>query len=234
MKIVAFIFARGGSKGLPGKNLRVLNGHPLIAWSIRVAKEVDRIDRVIVSTDDDEIADTSLRYGAEVPFIRPSDLAEDESPEWLAWQHALKYLVKEEDYIPDIMISLPATSPLRSKEDVDDCIDLYLSGSVDGVITVSEANRNPFFNMVYRDEDGFSDLVCKSEEAIHRRQDAPVVYDMTTVCYVLSPTFVLNNSSLLSGTLKSLVIPKERSIDIDDSLDFKIAELTQFQNKNYQ
>jgi len=95
MSIVAVIFARGGSKGLPGKNLRILGDKPLIAWSIEHAKAVRRIDRVIVSTDSTEIAQVALKYGAEVPFIRPSDLAQDDSPEWLSWKHALNFLELE-------------------------------------------------------------------------------------------------------------------------------------------
>ena len=92
MNIIAFVFARGGSKGLPGKNIKILNGKPLIAWSIEHAKKVNRIGKVIVSTDSDEIARIAKEYGAEVPFMRPLELATDESPEWLSWQHGLKYL----------------------------------------------------------------------------------------------------------------------------------------------
>ena len=94
MKTVGIIFARGGSKGLPGKNIRHLQNKPLIAWSIEQALSVNRIEKVIVSTDSDEIASISREYGADVPFLRPKELAQDETPEWLAWQHALDYFVK--------------------------------------------------------------------------------------------------------------------------------------------
>lgn len=225
MKIAAFIFARGGSKGLPGKNVKPLNGVPLIAWSIITAKNVSRINRIIVSTDDEEIARIAIEYGAEVPFIRPDSLAKDDSPELLAWQHALEFLGKEENYKPDIMISLPATSPLRSVDDVDKCIDLYLKEPIDGVITVSEANRNPYFNMVEIDINGYSKIICRSRGSISRRQDAPNVYDMNTVCFVVNPSFVFKGINLTSGNIKCVIIPKERSVDIDDLLDFKMAEL---------
>lgn len=225
MKIAAFIFARGGSKGLPGKNIKPLKGIPLIAWSIMSAKGVERIDRIIVSTDDSKIANIALQYGAEVPFLRPSVLATDHSPEWLSWRHALEYLNKSEGYQPDIMLSLPATSPLRSLEDINKCIDLYLEEPIDGVITVSEASRNPYFNMIKEDENGYSKVVCCPEAPIFRRQDAPNVYDMNTVCYVINPSFVFKSLSLMSGTIKCVKIPKTRSIDIDDLLDFKMAEI---------
>jgi len=125
MKTYAFIFARGGSKGLPNKNLRFLAGKPLIGWSIDVAKKVSCINRIIVSTDSHEIAEVAVSYGAEVPFIRPAELATDASSEWLSWRHALDYLTKQEGDLPDIMLSLPATAPLRSVDDVDKCINAY-------------------------------------------------------------------------------------------------------------
>lgn len=148
MNIVGFIFARGGSKGLPGKNVRLLSGKPLIAWSIEQAKAVGRIQRVIVSTDSEEIAAVAREYRAEVPFMRPSKLANDNSPEWLAWRHALSYLEESEGALPDIMISIPATAPLRLPVDVESCLNEYLKGGADLVITMTDAHRNPYFNML--------------------------------------------------------------------------------------
>ena len=130
-----------------------------------------------------------------------------------------------ENYKTDVMISLPATSPLRTAGDVDKCIDLYLSESVDGIITVSESSRNPYFNMISREIDGSSKVVCKTNKNIFRRQDAPKVYDMNTVCFTVNPSFIMSTNSLMAGKLKSVIIPRERSIDIDDLLDFKMAEL---------
>lgn len=125
MNAIAFIFARGGSKGLPGKNIRTLESKPLIAWSIEQALAIKRIKRVIVSTDSEEIAAISRVYGAEVPFIRPAELARDDSPEWLAWRHALNYIRETLGLLPDVMVSVPATAPLRSSVDIDNCLDEY-------------------------------------------------------------------------------------------------------------
>ena len=148
MTTVACIFARGGSKGLPGKNVRPLGGKPLIVWSIEQALSVNRIDRVLVSTDSQEIADIAKQSGAEVPFIRPAELASDQSPEWLAWRHMLNFLKESEGCYPNSMISLPATAPLRSIVDIENCLDQYDKGEFDVVITMTDAHRNPYFNMV--------------------------------------------------------------------------------------
>lgn len=224
MKTVAFIFARGGSKGLPGKNIRLLEGKPLIAWSIEHAFAVKKIDRVIISTDSEEIAETARNYGAEVPFIRPSYLAEDDTPEWLAWRHALNYLIETSGSLPDTMVSLPSTAPLRLPIDIDNCLYEYEKGDVDAVITATDAHRNPYFNMIKLNTDGFVNLVNSSVSGIVRRQDVPIVYDMTTVCYVLSPKFVMAHNSLFEGKVKMIHVPAERAIDIDTLLDFHIAE----------
>ena len=125
MKAVAFIFARGGSKGLPGKNIRPLGGKPLIAWSIEHALAIKRIARVIVSTDSEEIAAVARDYGAEVPFIRPAELARDDSPEWLAWRHALNFLRETTGELPEVMVSVPTTAPLRLALDIENCLDEY-------------------------------------------------------------------------------------------------------------
>lgn len=224
MNIVAFIFARGGSKGLPGKNIRLLGGKPLIAWAIELALAVNRIDRVIVSTDSEEIAEISRQYGAEVPFIRPAKLARDESAEWLAWRHGLEYLKETTGALPEVMVSVPATAPLRLAIDIDNCLDEYEKGAVDVVITVTDAHRSPYFNMVKTNSDGTYGLVNAQSLVIERRQDTPVVYDMTTVCYVANSEFVMTHESIFEGKVKAVHIPIERAIDIDTLLDFQIAE----------
>jgi N-acylneuraminate cytidylyltransferase len=223
MKAVAFIFARGGSKGLPGKNVRPLCGKPLIVWSIEHARVVDRIERVIVSTDDDEIAAVALQYGAEVPFMRPAELARDDSPEWLAWRHALHYL-RDNGGLPDVMVSVPATAPLRIPADIECSLDDFQQGGADVVVTVSEAHRSPYFNMVKRNEDGTVGLVIPPADSVNRRQDAPVVFDMATVAYVAAPQFVLTHNALFEGRVRAVTVPVERAIDIDTLLDFRIAE----------
>jgi CMP-N-acetylneuraminic acid synthetase len=224
MKATAFIFARNGSKGLPGKNIRPLGGKPLIAWSIEHALDVKRIDRVIVSTDSEEIAAVARKYGAEVPFIRPAELARDDSPEWLAWRHALNYMQEKSGVLPTVMVSLPATAPLRSPLDIENCLDEFEKGDVDIVITVSEAHRSPYFNMVKANADGTVGLVIPSQSAVTRRQDAPVVYDMATVAYVLSTEFVLTKNSIFEGRVSAVKVPRERAVDIDTLLDFQMAE----------
>ena len=222
MSYIALICARGGSKGIPRKNEKLLAGVPLIAWSISTAKKVKKISRIIVSTDSDEIAKIALNYGAEVPFIRPSELAQDDSPEWLVWRHAIEYLDSNYEY--EALVVVPPTAPLRSEKDLKKCIEKYENSNVDIVITVSDANRNPFFNMVKIDDEGHATVVNDLNDNISRRQDAPTVYDMTTVAYVVRPSFVKERNSMFEGKVGSINIPLERSLDIDTLLDFKIAE----------
>jgi N-acylneuraminate cytidylyltransferase len=224
MRRAVFIFARGGSKGLPGKNIRILAGKPLIAWSIEHALAVGGVDRVIVSTDSLEIAAVAKQYGAEVPFLRPAELSEDDSPEWLAWRHALNYIRETEGVFPDAMVSVPATAPLRSPIDIEKCLNKFDEGNADIIITVTDAHRNPYFNMVKTKINGDVELVNSPQLKIERRQDAPLVYDMTTVCYVARPEFVMTSNGIFDGRVNAVHIPIERSIDIDTLLDFKIAE----------
>jgi N-acylneuraminate cytidylyltransferase len=231
--VVGFIFARGGSKGVPRKNIRLLAGKPLIAYAIETAQMSERIDRVIVSTDDEEIATVARRYGADVPFLRPEELARDDSPEWLAWQHALQVLEATEGAREiDVFVSIPTTSPLRKVEDVDRCINELLESDADLVITVRPAERNPYFNMVVLDDLGYARLVIQSTKTISRRQDVPAaVYDMTTVAYAARPEFVLKAYSAFEGKVRAVVVPAERAFDIDTELDFKIAEFLLSQSR---
>lgn len=225
MNVVALICARGGSKGLPGKNIRPLGGVPLIVWSIRQAKAVPRISRVIVSTDSEEIAAVARDAGAEVPFLRPAELAQDKSPERAVWRHALEYLKATEGAYPEVLIVVPATAPLRLPEDLERCLDEFEQDGADTVITVAEAYRNPYFNMVKTRADGCVELVIPpAEGAVTRRQDAPEVYDMTTVAYVTHPEFVMQADSIFAGRVRVVQIPAERAVDIDTLMDFRMAE----------
>ena len=224
MKYIALICARGGSKGLPGKNIKPLDGVPLIGWSINTAKQISRVSRIVVSTDSDEIADIALQYGAEVPFMRPEELAQDNSPEWLVWRHAINYLESHDNENIDAIIVLPVTAPLRSVDDVNSCIDMFEKFDIDSVITVSEASRSPYFNMVVNNN-GYSSLVNRPKSQVIRRQDAPEVFDMTTVAYVVDANFVKNHNGIFEGKVKSVVVPKQRAVDIDDLMDFRMAEL---------
>jgi CMP-N-acetylneuraminic acid synthetase len=212
------VFARGGSKGIPRKNLQLLDGKPLLAWSIEMGQSLSEVEQVFVSTEDAEIAEVGNAFGAEV-IKRPAELAQDTSPEWKAWQHAIK-MVQARHGIFDRFLSLPTTAPLRSKDDVQKCLDL-LDENTDVVITMTPASRSPWFNMVREGVNGELKLLVEGNYV--RRQDAPVGYDMTTVAYVLRPKFVMNHQRLWDGRVKGVAVPNERAIDIDTSLDLEIA-----------
>jgi N-acylneuraminate cytidylyltransferase len=221
---VALICARGGSKGVPGKNLRLLAGRPLISWAVDQARAVTRIGRVIVSTDSEAIAAVAREAGADVPFMRPAELAQDDSPEWLVWRHALNHLKQVDGAYPDALIVVPTTAPLRAVADLERCLDEYEKGDVDVVITVTDAHRSPWYNMVKDHSDGTVSLVIPPDGPVARRQDAPVVYDMTTVAYVARPEFVMTRTEAFQGRVRKVHIPAERALDIDTLLDFRIAE----------
>lgn len=222
MSIHAFIFARGGSKGLPRKNIKLLAGKPLIVYSIDTAKNISAIDKIFVSTDDAEIAAVAKAAGAIV-INRPDELAGDTSSEWLAWRHAIGWV---RDHYGEFsgFVSLPATSPLRSEADIELAIQRKADMSADICISITPANRSPFFNMVKIGPEGLVELVNKPDKALIRRQDAPAVYDITTVVYATSPEFVMHNNGLFDGKVTYIEVPKERAVDIDDIYDFKLAE----------
>ena len=219
-KTIAFIFARGGSKGLPKKNQLLLSDHPLIAYSIYIAKINKFIDDVYVSTDSKEIEKIAIDYGAKV-IVRPFELAQDNAPEFLSWKHAVNTLINEGVYF-DKFISLPPTSPLRSLKDTEICLE-KLNSKNEIVITVTPSQRNPWFNMVKLDTESFASRLIAGE-TISRRQDAPKSFDITTVAYTTTTDFILNFSSIWEGNVKGVIIPKERALDIDDKYDFTVAE----------
>lgn len=224
MKICAFIFARGGSKGVPDKNIRMLGGKPLIAWSIEQALAVESIEKVMVSTDSKKIAAIAYEYGAEVPFLRPPELARDDTPEWYAWRHALNFVKNTENELPDAMVSIPSTAPLRFPCDIENCINSYQKNNPDIVITMTDAQTNPYFNMVKVNQNENVELVIPSKTVIKRRQDAPKVYNITTVAYVVSPNFIMNGNGIFDGQVRGVYVPPERALDIDTIFDFQLAE----------
>ncbi len=225
MKFTACVFARGGSKGLPNKNIKIFNGKPLIAWSICQAKKIKDIKKIIVSTDSEEIAKIARDYGADVPFVRPKHLAEDDSAEWDSWKHLINYLIKIDD-LPDALISVPSSSPLRSPEDIQLCIDKFRLGKFDSIVTATKSKRSPYFNMIKINENGFCEILEKNtKNKFFNRQSVPKSYDLTTVCYVVSSKFIINNNGLFEGKVGFVEIPEERSIDIDNEWDFKLADL---------
>jgi CMP-N-acetylneuraminic acid synthetase len=222
MTAIAFIFARGGSKGIPRKNLSLLDGKPLLGWAIESALACPSIGRVILSTDDAEIAASGQRFGAEVPFMRPTELAQDTSPEWLAWRHAVGF-IQDNSGPFDTFIAVPTTSPLRSPDDLERCVALLQTGTCDAVVTVTEASRNPYFNMVRFDEEKCVRIAFDAGRIISNRQDAPPIYDLTTVAYAAKPQFIMTAGDLFEGRVKAVVVPRERSLDIDDILDLQFA-----------
>lgn len=221
MKTYAFVFARGGSKGFPGKNIRLLAKKPLIAYAIELAKKVSAIDEVFVSTEDALIADVAKKYGAVV-ILRPTELAQDDSPEWLAWRHAVGWVEMNVGSF-HTFISLPATAPLRNKDDVESCLQ-RLDEDTDIVVTITETNRSPWFNMVREKDDGHICLLVEGAERYDRRQDVPKAFDMTTVAYVTRPQYIRDASHVFDGRVKAVKIPAARALDIDTELDFQIAE----------
>ena len=227
MKNYAFIFARGGSKGIPHKNIKILAGKPLIAYAIEISNEIKEIDKVFVSTDDKYISDVSEKWGAEV-ILRPKELAQDNSPEWLAWVHAVSWV--EEKYGEfERFISLPPTSPLRNKSDVLKCFNA-LNSKFDVAIGITKATHSPWFNMVIKGEDE-SFMLVNSGQKFHNRQETPLIYNITTCAYVMRPDFIKLNSSIFDGKVTGIEIPSFRAVDIDTPMDFKIAEFLILNNK---
>jgi CMP-N-acetylneuraminic acid synthetase len=220
--VVCVIPARGGSKGLPGKNIKKFCGKPLIAHTIEQARQSKYIDRVIVSTETEEIAQISLEYGAEVPFLRPVDLAGDNVNTIDVLLHAIDWLEDADRYVFDILLLLHTTTPLRNVEDINNCIALLVDEKADNVFSVVESHRNPYFNMVEEDKSGYVRLV--KEGCYSARQSAPKVYDMNASIYVWWKIKLKEERKIFLKKTKIYVMPKERSIDIDDNLDFRIAE----------
>jgi len=223
---VGFIFCRGGSKGVPRKNLRSVAGKPLLGHAVEVALDSKSLQRVIVSTDDHEIAEAAISYGAEVPFLRPVELAQDHSPELDAWQHALKFL-ENEHHNPqiDVFVSVPTTSPLRLSIDIDRCVDTLIQSQADIVLTIKKTTRNPYFNMIERNSQGKWELCKRTSGEVNQRQSAPEVFEITTVAYAARPAYIMSTDSLLDGKIEGCIIPEERTIDIDSEYDLLIAEL---------
>lgn len=222
--IIGVVFARGGSKGVPGKNLRTVGGKSLLTRAIHTALSVPEINLVVVSTDSSEIADEARAAGAGVPFVRPAELATDDAPEWLAWRHAITALSETTASALEAMVSVPCTAPLRRPADISACISEFRDNTCDAVITVAEARQHPSFNMV-RLKEGLVSLACPQPVAVNRRQDAPALFDMCTVAYVVSPKHVQRSQNLLDGKVRAIVIPSERSLDIDTEFDLEVADL---------
>jgi CMP-N-acetylneuraminic acid synthetase len=232
LKVLGVITARGGSKGLPGKNLRLLAGKPLIAHTIDTARASRAFDRVILTTDDDGIAEVSRRCGCEVPFIRPADLARDETPHLPVMQHALQWLRDHERYEPDAVMILQPTSPLRRVSDIRESIALLDRSGADSVVSVSEVptHYNPM-RTLRLDGDGVATLFVTGEPVrrrINRRQDMPTAWTMNGAIYLFR-TFVLDRRrdgepNLYGERTAAHVMPQEFGISIDSLDDWTAAE----------
>jgi len=217
------IFARGGSKGVPKKNLTLLDGRSLLHRTIEQAVGLG-FDEVFVSTDSEEIAEEARKSGAIVPFIRPAELATDTSPEWLAWKHFCSYLEEQRPGGFSHILVLPTTAPLRLEEDIVGVMSRIASGDWDLVVTMSPAHRHPHFNMVRQGADGSVNLYDSPREIVSRRQDVEPVYDLTTVAYGATIDFVVKADNMWEGRTAGVVIPRESALDIDSPLDMEVAE----------
>lgn len=222
-KILCIIPARGNSEGLPGKNIKELLGKPLIAYTIEQAKASEYIDRIIVSTDSQKISGIAEEYGAETPFIRPKKLATNKTSTIDVLLHAMDWIEKKGKYPFDIVVLLHVTAPLRNTEDIDNSIELLFKGKADNVFSVTQSHRSPYFNMVEIDNNGKVKLLEKGDFAT--RQSVPQIFDMNSSIYVWKKDIFKEKKSIFLESTQVYIMPKERSIDIDDSLDFEIAEM---------
>ena len=222
--ILGLIPARGGSKGLPRKNIIPLLGKPLIAWTIEQALASKYLDRVVVSTDDKEIAGISKKYGAEVPFIRPKHLATDTATSLSVLQHAANYLSEKEGYLADIIVCLQPTSPLCSAEDIDKAITLCISTGADSVVSLCQVEHHPYW-MKKVVEGKVYPLMEVDDEKYPRRQDLPPVYQLNGAIYVTRRKVLMEEEKVLGEHTLAYIMPQERSVDIDTPIDLKLAEL---------
>ncbi|GAB3218811.1 acylneuraminate cytidylyltransferase family protein [Algoriphagus aestuariicola] len=223
--ILATICCRGGSKGVPDKNIRPLNGVPLIDHTIRQAQTSELIDDLIISTDDERIAKIALEAGAKVPFIRPAELASDSSSKWPVFVHALEFYEKELGVTVEYLVDLDVTVPLKTANDIDGAIGLALDNpDTEVVITGYEPERNPYFNMMEIRKDGLAELVKQSETPIVRRQDAPQVYSLSPAAFVIKRSALYSYPHWSKAPCMIYPMPRERALDIDTALDFDLIE----------
>ena len=217
--MIAIIPARGGSKGLPGKNVKLLNGKPLIAYTIEAALKSEKINRVIVSTDDEEIARISIQYGAEVPFLRPDFLATDTAMAVDNYIYTIERLSAESGEVIDEFVVLQPTSPLRIVEDIDNAIEIFHSKDADSVISTQE--QHPVSWHKYINEDGtFEDILSPN---INNRQALRISYYPNGAIYVFRFK-IIKERKYYTDRSYAYVMPRERSVDIDYLMDFKYAE----------
>ncbi|MDD3023740.1 MAG: acylneuraminate cytidylyltransferase family protein [Syntrophomonadaceae bacterium] len=220
-KVLGIIPARGGSKTLPRKNIKILAGKPLIAWTIEEARKSKYIDRLIISSDDDEIIEAAKKWGGVVPFVRPAALAADETPGIEPIIHALNTLEEKFDYV----VLLQPTSPLRTVSDIDECIHCCIQQAAPVCVSVSAAAESPYWMYTLSKQQRLYPLL-PGVKLIDRRQDFPVVYLLNGAVYVARTDYLLKEKSFISEETVAYIMPAERSWDIDDEMDFLICEFT--------
>lgn len=220
--IVAIIPARGGSKGVPRKNIKLIGGKPLIFYSIAEAKKSKYITRVIVSTEDKKITKIAKSFGAEV-VKRPITLARDNSKTISAIRHVINFLEKNEKYPVDTLVILQPTSPFRNVYDIDSCIKKFINNKFESIVSISEPAKSPYW--MFTMKKGSLKPILKINKKHHRRQDLPKIYELNGAVYVTSRQIVMEKNTILSDRMGGYIMPIERSIDIDNKFDFKIANL---------
>lgn len=217
-EVLALIPARGGSKGLPRKNLRELCGRSLLAWSIAAARASSVVTRIVVSSDDREILERAEELGADVPFVRPASLAEDETPGVAVLHHAAEQLPEY-----DVIVVLQPTSPLRSREDVDGCARIVVDRRAAAAVTVTTVDKPPHW--MYEMDEGGTLRPFLDTEKISRRQDAPDLYRLNGAVYAIRRPTLMESEALVPEGCHGYVMPAERSLDIDTELDLAFAEV---------
>jgi len=221
---MALITARGGSRGMPRKNVLSLAGKPLIAWSVEAALKSRRIERTIISTDDPEIADIAKKCGAEVPFMRPPELAGDNVRHMPVVRHAVKWMEQNGNYIPDYVMLLQPTSPLRNVEDIENTIRLAEEKKPDAVISVKEIETHPFYSREITGDGFIRDFPGITQGELIR-QEIPDAYTENGSIYLVKRNVILEQESLIPRNSLAYIMPKCRNIDIDTEWEFRLAEL---------
>ncbi len=217
--VLAVITARGGSKGVPGKNIRPVCGLPLIAWTIAAARGARTVDRLILSSDDAAIIDMARRYGCEVPFVRPAELATDSATSTDVLAHAIEAL--EQRY--DLVLLLQPTSPLRTAADIDAAVELLCATGAPGVIAVCPSEEPPYW-LLCMDTEGAVSPLFPEQERPRRRQDAPPTYRPNGALYLVPTEAFLRERTLLPEGTRGWVMPMQRSVDIDTMEDIDYLE----------
>lgn len=220
--VLAVIPARGGSKGLPRKNIKLLGGRPLIAWTIEAALECGYIDRVVVSTEDEEIADVAKRWGAEVPFMRPAQLATDEAKGMEVLLHAMGWLEAHQERF-DLVLLLQPTSPLRSAEDIRNALALFTQKRAEAVVSVCESEHSPLWMGTLGEDLNLRDFLPR-EVLKSNRQELQRFYRLNGALYLATWEFLKKNRNFFGEKTYAYIMPRERSVDIDTELDLLFAE----------